>query len=313
MELHLWLAAAAQSFSFWHWKLGATVGKNTLYYIANISKSYQGAAWPPPTSECRVLEHDEGGGDQQQVEECLNMFCHITMPCAILLCHITLPHHHIIFAQMQRKSWVSCESSRVSLRDGRRVQRPRPGWRWPLARILAGSAASKTSLVTGSTWRGGPQSCLWTKTPRPSCLETLPCPGRISVKLLVLFSNYLCTFWKWAKEPFPAGLGLQQLLSWGLWWTFLQVTAGRTQPTAELPSPLARWSSRCCFQTHPYYITTINSFFALNLIGFRPLVTSFCRKPSQGSMARIASAEDVRLEDGSSFSTVVWAEKSMPS
>ena len=57
--------------------------KKTLYYIANISKSYQGAARPPPTSECRVLEHDEGGGDQQQVDECLNMFCHITLPCAI--------------------------------------------------------------------------------------------------------------------------------------------------------------------------------------------------------------------------------------
>ena len=56
---------------------------NALYYIANISKSYQGAARPPPTSECRVLEHDEGGGDQQQVDECLNMFCYITLPCAI--------------------------------------------------------------------------------------------------------------------------------------------------------------------------------------------------------------------------------------
>ena len=37
----------------------------------------------------------------------------------------------------------------------------------------------------------------------------------------------------------------------------------------------------------------------------RPLVTSYCRKPSQGSMARIASAEDVRLEDSNAFSTVV--------
>lgn len=39
----------------------------------------------------------------------------------------------------------------------------------------------------------------------------------------------------------------------------------------------------------------------------RPLVTSYCRKPSQGSMARIASAEDVRLEDANGFSTVVWS------
>ena len=40
---------------------------------------------------------------------------------------------------------------------------------------------------------------------------------------------------------------------------------------------------------------------------YRPLVTSYCRKPSQGSMARIASAEDVRLEDSNAFSTVVWS------
>ena len=84
-------------------------------------------------------------------------------------------------------------------------------------------------FLTGSSGGGGSKSGFRAETSRQSCIQTLPCTGTLLILLLLVLMLVL------TRQKVDVNSA--------------QVTAGRTQPTAELPSPLPRFHTSASYSS----------------------------------------------------------------